>query len=107
MFSKHLDVPRSSRHDTFSGGLYRFLLCPLLLARLFYKAHPPFLCNHEGVSILPIFSYSPFVGLEFICPLSLLPTLLQRGNREGLSLLRCPVSRHHGLVIERVHLLCW
>ena len=107
MSSKHPDVPLSSRHDTSSGGLYRLLLCPLLLARLFYRVRPPFLHNHEDVSILPIFPYSPFVGLGFVYPLYLPLALLQRGSREGLPLLHCPASHHHGLVIERAHPLCW
>ena len=105
--SKCLDVPLSSRHDTSLGGLYRLLLRPLLLARPLYEGHPPFLHSREDASILPMFSYSPSVGSGFVYPLFLLLTLLQRGSWEGLSPIHCPVNRHCGLVVERVHPLCW
>ena len=107
MFSKHLGVPLLSCRDTSSGGLHRLLLRPLRLTRPFYRGRPPFLRSCEDVSILPMFLYSLFVGLGFVYPPFLLLMLLQIGSREGLSLPHCPANHHHGLVFERVHLLCW
>ena len=107
MFSKHLGVPLLSRHDTSSGGLCKLLLRPLRLAHPFYRGRPPFLRSCKDVSTLSMFLYSLFVGLGFVYPLFLLLMLLQKGSREGRSLPHCPAIHHHGLVIERVHPLCW
>ena len=107
MSFKHLDVPLLFCHDTASEGLYKSLLRPLLPELLLYRGHPPFPGSCGDVSILPICLCFPSVCLGFVYlpfpPLG----LLQRGSREGLPPLHYPANHHHGLVIEKVRLLCW
>ena len=107
MFSKHLGVLLLSRHDTSSEGFCETLLRPLRLARPFYRGRLPFLRSYEGASTPFIFLCSPFVDLGFVYPPFLLLMLLQKGSREGRSLPHCPAIHHHGLVVSRVHPLCW